>query len=85
MKKLMVLILIFLYGLDGALIAMVTNQSLVSVVLFLKIRKHSGIVVENFTHRFDKKSNKNTIFLIYLISKLEEASPIFTIYLPFGK
>ncbi|MEZ9349919.1 O-antigen translocase, partial [Vibrio splendidus] len=55
------LILIFLYGLDGALIALVTNQSLVSVFLLFKIRKHSKVIMENFTYKFDKKSNKKLL------------------------
>lgn len=47
-------VLIFYFRLDGALIAMVTNQSLVFFVLLYRIRKHPLIRWPVFTSRFDK-------------------------------
>jgi O-antigen/teichoic acid export membrane protein len=46
-------VLIIVLALDGALIAMVTNQSLVFLILLWVIRKHHVIVFENFKSRFD--------------------------------
>ncbi|MBS9818536.1 O-antigen translocase [Vibrio alginolyticus] len=55
------LVLVYFYRLDGALIALVTNQSLVSFVLFIKLRKHKKIIIKNFTSKFDKKSSRRLL------------------------
>ena len=46
-------VLIFFLGLDGALIALVTNQSVILLVVLWIIRKHSIITYENFKDGFD--------------------------------
>lgn len=47
-------ILIVWLGLDGALIAMVTNQSVTLFVVLWMLRKHPVIKIENFKAAFDK-------------------------------
>lgn len=47
-------ILIYFYGLKGALYALATNQSIVFVVLLVLLRKHSVINTYNFRARIDK-------------------------------
>jgi len=51
-------LLIFLYGFDGALIALVTNQSIVLLIVLWMLRKHPVIRLENFKGKFDKKEAK---------------------------
>lgn len=46
-------ILVFLFGLDGALIALVTNQSAVLLILLWRLRKHSVIKLSVFKGNFD--------------------------------
>lgn len=51
------LLIVFL-GLDGALIALVTNQSVVFFVVLWKLRNHEIIKLENFKHAFNKVEAK---------------------------
>ncbi|WP_204794791.1 O-antigen translocase [Oceanisphaera litoralis] len=41
-------------GLDGALIAMVTNQSVILLIVLWMLRHHSVIQLAHFTHGFDR-------------------------------
>lgn len=45
-------LLIVLWGLDGALIALVTNQSVVFVYVVWKLRHHKFIILNNFKKKF---------------------------------
>lgn len=45
---------IVFYGLDGALIAFVTNQSVVLFIVLWLLRNHTIIKINNFKNRFDK-------------------------------
>ena len=47
-------LLIVLMGLDGALIALVTNQSVIFLIVLCMLRKNPIIKVENFKAAFDK-------------------------------
>lgn len=51
------LLIVFL-GLDGALIALATNQSVVFFIVLWMLRKHEVIKVENFKAVFDKPEAK---------------------------
>ena len=51
-------LLIVWLGLDGALIALVTNQSVILLVVLWMIRKHPIIKVENFKQKFDTPEAK---------------------------
>lgn len=51
------LLIVFL-GLDGALIALVTNQSVILLIVLWMLRKHSVIKLENFRGAFDKTEAK---------------------------
>lgn len=46
-------LLIFILGLDGALIALVTNQSFVLLIVIWMLRKHPIIKYDNFKQKFD--------------------------------
>lgn len=46
-------LLIFFFGLDGALIALVTNQSVVLLIVLWMLRKHTFIKLEKFKHKFN--------------------------------
>lgn len=46
--------LIILLGLDGALIALVTNQSVIFFIVVWKLKKHDTIKCSNFIRVFDK-------------------------------
>lgn len=46
-------ILIVFLGLDGALIALVTNQSVILIIVLWMLRKHPIIKLENFRRNFD--------------------------------
>ena len=48
-------LLIFCLGLDGALIALVTNQSIIFLFLSWKMRKHTIIKLHNFRSKFNKE------------------------------
>jgi PST family polysaccharide transporter len=52
------LLIVFL-GLDGALIALVTNQSVIFLIVLWMLRKHKIIKLENFKGAFDKPEAKN--------------------------
>jgi len=47
-----------LWGLDGALIAIVTNQSMVFLVLLYMLKDHTLVNLKNFTKKFDKQQIK---------------------------
>ncbi|MFG7351465.1 O-antigen translocase [Shewanella oncorhynchi] len=51
------LLIVFL-GLDGALIAMVTNQSVIFFIVLWKLRRHQIIKLESFKHVFSKVEAK---------------------------
>lgn len=51
-------ILVIFLGLDGALIALVTNQSIVFFIVLWMLRKHKLIKFENFKGAFDKPEAK---------------------------
>jgi O-antigen/teichoic acid export membrane protein len=44
--------LVYFWHLDGALIALVTNQSVVFFIIIFLLRKHDKIKLENFTKKF---------------------------------
>ena len=46
-------VLIVFFALDGALIALVTNQSLVFITVLWRLRKHKKIVLRRFKQKFD--------------------------------
>lgn len=54
------LLIIFL-GLDGALIALVTNQSVVLLIVLWILRKHPTIKPKNFKETFDKPEAKKLL------------------------
>ncbi|WP_213637550.1 O-antigen translocase, partial [Providencia rettgeri] len=51
-------LLIYFFGLKGALIALVTNQSVILFITLFMLRKHTVIVWKNFTAAFDKTISK---------------------------
>jgi len=51
-------VLIIFFGLEGALLALVTNQSIVFLLIIWKIRKHPLLSLGDFSARFDKKQAK---------------------------
>jgi len=51
-------LLIYWLGLDGALIASVTNQSFIFIITLWMLRKHSIINFKNFQQAFDKSEAK---------------------------
>ena len=51
------LLIVFL-GLDGALIALVTNQSVILLIVIWMLRKHQVIKISNFKGAFDKPEAK---------------------------
>lgn len=51
-------LLIVFFGLDGALIALVTNQSIVFFIVVLKLRKHKVVKLDNFKYAFSKVEAK---------------------------
>ena len=54
-------LLIILYGLDGALVALVTNQSVVFVIVLWQLRKHKLIIMKNFKDKFDNEQCKKLL------------------------
>lgn len=54
-------LLIYFYKLDGALIALVTNQSIIFIIVLWKLRSHSVICLNKFKSRFNKLETKNLI------------------------
>ncbi|WP_367971417.1 O-antigen translocase [Vibrio scophthalmi] len=64
-------ILILFFQLDGALIAMVTNQSVIFLIVLWKLRKHQIIIVENFRGKFD--TNESRKLLNYSLMALVSA------------
>ncbi|MCG9697115.1 O-antigen translocase [Shewanella sp. Isolate11] len=51
-------LLIYLYQLDGALIALVTNQSVIFIVILWKLRNHKEIFFERFIASLDIQMSK---------------------------
>ncbi|PKG82230.1 O-antigen flippase [Colwellia sp. 75C3] len=51
-------VLIAIFGLDGALLALVTNQSVIFSIVVWRLRKHKVILIEHFKKRFDHKQAK---------------------------
>nr|WP_314266254.1 O-antigen translocase [uncultured Moellerella sp.] len=51
-------LLIYLFGLKGALIALATNQSVILLITLLILRKHKIIKLSNFKFNYDKKISK---------------------------
>lgn len=51
-------VLIFFFGLEGALLALVTNQSIVFIVVLWLLRNHPILKLKNFTFTFNKKEGK---------------------------
>jgi polysaccharide transporter, PST family len=51
-------LLIVWLGLDGALIALVTNQSVILLVVLWILRKHESIKIENFKETFNRTEAK---------------------------
>ncbi|MEQ4709727.1 O-antigen translocase [Providencia huaxiensis] len=54
-------LLIIIASLDGALIAMVTNQSIIFIVILFKLKNHNKIKIINFTLPLNKKIAKNLL------------------------
>ncbi len=52
-------LLIYFFGLKGALIALATNQSIIFFITLFMLRKHEVITWKKFTSSFDKKISKN--------------------------
>ena len=50
---------IVIWGIDGALIAMVTNQSIVLFVLLWMLKDHTIVKLKNFTNGYDQKKAKS--------------------------
>ncbi|HEM6846613.1 O-antigen translocase [Providencia rettgeri] len=51
-------LLIYFFGLKGALIALATNQSIIFFVTLFMLRKHTVVIWKNFTSAFDKTISK---------------------------
>lgn len=54
-------LLIVMFQLDGALVAMVTNQSVIFLIVLWKLRTHQTIIVDNFKVRFDRVQSKKLL------------------------
>jgi len=54
-------LLIVGFGLDGALIAMVTNQSIVFITVLWRLRSHKQIILSNFKHKFDNAEGRKLL------------------------
>lgn len=54
-------VLIYFYHLDGALIALVTNQSVIFLVVLLLLRNHQKIIVRNFLHKWQSDEAKKLL------------------------
>ena len=52
-------LLIYFFGLNGALIALATNQSIIFFITLFMLRKHEVITWKKFTSSFDRKISKN--------------------------
>ncbi len=52
---------IAIFHLDGALIAMVTNQSIVFIVVLWKLKSHDSIMIERFSERLKNKEVRNLL------------------------
>ncbi|XVH58586.1 O-antigen translocase [Providencia hangzhouensis] len=51
-------LLIYFWGLKGALVALATNQSVIFFITLFMLRKHTTIVCKNFCRKFDKSTSK---------------------------
>lgn len=52
-------LLIYFFGLKGALIALATNQSIIFFITLFMLRRHEIITWRKFTSSFDRKISKN--------------------------
>ncbi|WP_336194441.1 O-antigen translocase [Providencia stuartii] len=52
-------LLIYFFGLNGALIALATNQSIIFFITLFILKNHKIITWKNFTSSFDKQISKN--------------------------
>ncbi|MDV5227870.1 O-antigen translocase [Providencia rettgeri] len=52
-------LLIYFFGLKGALIALATNQSIIFFITLFMLRKHEVITWKKFTSSFDRTTSKN--------------------------
>lgn len=66
--------LIVFFKLDGALIAMVTNQSVVFLIVLWKLRRHKKIIVDSFRGSFDSEQLRK--LLSYSLMTLVSASTV---------
>lgn len=53
--------LVIAWGLDGALIALVSNQSVVFITVLWRLRKHKLIVMNNFLTKFNKTESRKLL------------------------
>lgn len=67
---------IALWGLDGALIALVTNQSLVLFFLMWRLRRHARIRLEAFRHQFDRRQAVLLVKFSLMTTVSAIASPV---------
>ena len=51
-------LLVIFFGLDGALIALVTNQSIIFITVIWRLRNHKLILFNNFKQKFDTEQGK---------------------------
>lgn len=68
--------LIVFLGLDGALIAMVTNQSVIFFIVLWMLRKHPVIKLKNFKSAFDKPEAKKLCGYALMATAAAVALPI---------
>lgn len=54
-------LLVVFFGLDGALIALVTNQSIIFITVLWRLRKHKLILINNFKQKFDNEQGKKLL------------------------
>lgn len=67
-------LLIIFMGLDGALIALVTNQSIIFITVMWRLRNHSLIILKNFNRKFDSEQGKK--LLSYSLMALTSACTV---------
>ncbi|WP_301542047.1 O-antigen translocase [Shewanella sp. KJ2020] len=53
--------LILFFGIDGALISLVTNQAIVFVIILFKLKGHKEIIISNFSERFNRNVSKKLL------------------------
>lgn len=67
-------LLIFLFKLDGALVAMVTNQSIILLIVLWKLKNHKVIFIKKFKKSYDK--SQFTRLLRYSLMALVSACTV---------